>query len=112
MALPLFIAAGAFPAIAGTLMRFFIGSLIVRALTTIGFSNVTYASLDAIGGMVQQHFSALMSSSGGGQPYQLALAMGIPSAANLIFSAYLGSIAIQSAMGLAKRVTFGAGANA
>lgn len=111
MALPVLISAAALPAIAGTLFRFFIGTLIVRALTTIGFAVITYTSIDAIGSMIANHFNSLIASSGSGQPYQIALALGIPSAANIIFSAYLGSIAIQSAMGLMKRVTFGAGAD-
>lgn len=108
MALPLFITAAAAAPIVATFIRFLVGTFIVRAIAALGISVVTYNITSSIGNMVKSHFLSLLSS-GGGDVVSIANAIGVASAANIIFSAYMGALTIRAAMGLTKRMTFGNG---
>ncbi len=107
MALPAFIAAGAFSSIVGFIIRAVVGTLIARFVLSLGISVLTYQGIDSILSTVKSHFIALMNSVGSGVAVDIATSLGLVQAANIIFSAYIGAYGIRFALGAFKRLTFG-----
>jgi len=107
MAIPVFFSITSLGPFVALVIKFLVGTLIARAITALGIALITYSALTSIGQMVSTHFLTLMSSGSSGTVVQLAMALGLHSAANIIFSAYIGSLAIRAAMGATKRLVFG-----
>lgn len=105
--LPAIFAAGGFAAIVSTIIRFLVGTLIMRFILALGVSILTFGGVSSVMSFVKNHFLSLMSSSGSGSVVQLASAVGLLAAANILFSAYIGALSIRSAMGFSKRLVFG-----
>ncbi len=105
MPIPL-IAAAALPVIAATALRFLVGTLIVRALTALAVSLVTFTATDAISTAILNH---IISSSSGlpAGVLEAAQMIGFTTCVSIIASAYVGAIAIRQAMGLYNRIAFG-----
>lgn len=105
--MPAFIAALGLAPIVGFIVRAVVGTLIARLVLSLGISILTYAGVESVMGFVKSHFVNLMESVGSGVAVDLAVALGLVQAANIIFSAYIGAHGIRFALGLSKRLVFG-----
>jgi len=108
MPLPI-IAAVTLPAIISTFVRFLIGTAIVRVITALGISLVTYATIDTVAGYIQSYMVSNVAGFGTWQPYVDAI--GLPAAVNIVSSAYIGAVAVRALMGAFNKITFGSVGN-
>lgn len=106
MPLPLIVTAAGFSGLMATAVRFFIGYAITRIVAALGIGLVTFTALNLITGQIEAWI--LRNTSGiGGQFWEVAVALNVPHAIQVVTSAYIASIAIKQIMGVYNRVTFG-----
>lgn len=107
MALPI-IAAGVVGPVAAKFIQFFVGSFIAKVVVAFGISFISYAAMTAVANSIE---ARIISNVGGlgGQFANIASALGLFQAINIIASAYVGAITVRQIMGAYNRMTFSGG---
>lgn len=105
MPLPL-IAAPLLAPVLATAGKYLVGYTIVRVVTALGISLLSFGAVDAIGGNIASYIQSNIGGFGGAYS-QYASALGLYQAMNIVSSAYIGAIAVRQVMGAFSRITFG-----
>lgn len=87
--------------------RYLVGFFIVRVVTALGISLISFASINTVGDQLE----AYVTQNVGGLASQfstLANALGLLDAISIVMSAYIGAIVVKQIMGAFNKITFGA----
>lgn len=111
MAIPLLGAAGALlaPVVAG-ITKYVVGYAIVRVVLALGITVVSYGIVNTVASQIKSYVTSSVGGFGG-QFANMAGALGLFEAVNIIFSAYVGAITIRQIMGAYNRITYGGAAS-
>jgi len=105
MAIPL-IGAAAFAPVVILIIKFFIGTLIMRLVLSLGIALVTFTQANNIADWIGNYMLSGLSGFSA-QAADAVTALGLVSAVNIIISAYVAAIGIKQLRGIYNRLTFG-----
>jgi hypothetical protein len=106
MALPMVLTTAGFSGVIATCLRYMLGYALLKIISAFGIALITFTGVSFAASKIEDWI--VSNTSGiGGQFWNVAVALNVPHAIQVITSCYIGAIAIRQLMGFYNRITFG-----